>query len=680
MLLQKLAGRLPDKEVLYRWCAGLFGSFVAIFLGLGLLHPSNPLLFGESFIAASYTYLFKFKKPVQPQEVIMVYMDDESHRELNQPYHMGWDRAIHAKLLNKLTADGARAVAYDIIFSGPHPLNPAGDLEFAEAIKRNGKVILGAEFLIDSVTGGPTFSRAYDPLFDAAAAPLGIVQVYADKDLMVKRHLHAPPSSEEIEESSLSWETAKICGVPLTSNPAERYRERWINYYGPPETIPWISFHAALTAPPGFFSNRVVFVGAFLKTFYSGQRKDEYKTPYTKEGRFAPGVDIQATQFLNLLRGDWLERPSRKVENLAFALFGLLIGIFLIRRAPFSAIIWGAFFSAIALSMSVFFFLKLRIWFPWMIMAFVQVPAATIWSWGYNSLRLFIKNRLLEQSLSAYVSPARVKQLLKQPEILRPGAEKQVLSILFSDIENFTHISENMDSDQLAQMMNEYFENAVSRIHATEGTVVKFIGDSIFAVWNAPLPQQDHEKRAAKAGLLLSQAVESFIKSDGPKLKTRIGLHTGIANVGNFGSEKRFDYTAIGNSVNLASRMEGLNKFLGTTILATGDLQKATTDLFCWRYMGKFILKGFEKSVDVYELLGEKSAFNSADSEWIKDFEKGVSHFQKGDFYVARQFFQKTLEVKRNDGPSLFYLREIDELEKTGIPPNWRGEIEIKEK
>lgn len=681
LFFTKIQHKLPEKEVLYRWAAALFGSFIAIFLGLGMLHPSNPLLFGESFISASYTYLFKFKKPIRPEEVIMVYMDDESHRELNQPYHMGWDRAIHARLLNKMTADGVRAVAYDIIFSGPHPINPDGDAEFAEAIKRNGKVALGAEFLIDSITGGPTFSRAYDPFYDAAASPLGIVQVYADKDLMVKRHLHAPPTSEEIEESSLSWETAKICGVPITTNLAERHRERWVNYYGPPETIPWISFHAALTAPNGFFSNKIVFVGAFLKTYYSGQRKDEYKTPYTREGRFAPGVDIQATQFLNLIRGDWLERPPRVIENLLFMFFGLWIGIFLIRLSPFSAIVWGVILSAIAFLLSVLFFLKLHIWFPWMIMAFVQVPAATVWSWGYNSLRLFIKNRLLEQSLSAYVSPARVKQLLKQPEFLRPGAEKQVLSILFSDIENFTHISETMDSDELAQMMNAYFENAVSKIHETEGTVIKFIGDSIFAVWNAPLPQEDHAKRAAKAGLMLSEAVEAFMKSGNvPRLKTRIGLHTGVANVGNFGSEKRFDYTAIGESINLASRMEGLNKFLGTTILATADLQKAASDLFYWRYMGRFILKGFEKSVEVYELVGENGKVDIRASEWIKDFEKAVEHFQKRDFSTAQQLFQKVISLKGEDAPSLFYLKEISEIEKINLPPHWRGEIEIKEK
>lgn len=668
-------------EAAGRIFAMFFGSIFAVLLGIGMLHPANPLLIGEKLIHTSYDLLFRFKKPVRPTEVIMVYMDEESHRELSQPYDIGWDRAVHARLLNKLTDDGAKAVAYDIIFSGAHPKNPDGDYEFAKAIKRNGKVVLGAEFMIDSVTGGPTFSRAYDPLFDAAACPLGIVQVYADQDFMVRRHLHVPPSTEEIEQSSLSWETARIIGVPITKNPDERFKERWVNYYGPPETIPWISFHTALTAPAGYFSNKVVFVGAFLKTYYSGQRKDEYITPYAGKGRFAPGVDIQATQFLNLVRNDWLERPSKRLENLILIFFGFAIGIYLIRLRPFIAILSGAVISLIVVGVAVYLFLYHRVWFPWLVMAAVQVPAATLWSWGYNSFRLYIQNRLLEQSLSAYVSPARVKQLLKHPDILHPGAEKQVLSILFSDIENFTHFSEGMDSDELARVMNDYFENAVAKIHLTDGTVIKFIGDAIFAVWNAPLPQPDHAIRAARAGIMLSQAVDTYIKSGrGPKLRTRIGLHTGVANVGNFGSEKRFDYTAIGENINLASRMEGLNKHLGTTVLATADLRNETDARFVWRYLGRFRLKGFEKSVDVYELLGENNAENNPSEEWIQIFETAVKHFQSGNFDKAKSFFDSVLKIKPADPPSLFYLNEIDEFKSKPLPTGWNGEIEIKEK
>lgn len=676
-----ILSRLVPNELAGKIVAGLFGAICSIIFALGMLHPSNPLLIGERLVHLSYDLLFQFKPPITPAEVVMVYMDDESHRELNQPYHTAWDRAVHARLLNKLTDDGVKAVAYDIIFSGEHPKNPAGDIEFANAIKRNGKVVLGAEFRMDSATGSPTLSsRAYDPFFDAAACPCGIVQVYADQDFMVRRHLHAPPVKEEIEWSSLSWETAKLVGAPLTHSPQERYKERWINYYGPPGTIPFMPFYIALEAPRGTFSNKVVFIGAYIKTYYSGQRKDEYITPYTSRGTFAPGVDIQATQFLNLIRGDWIIRPSPGIEKLLFCVTGTILGLSLIQLRPFMAIITGSIISAVVIAISVYTFLNYRLWFAWVILAIVQVPVATIWSWGYNSFQLYIQNRLLEQSLSAYVSPARVKQLLKQPDILKPGAEKQPLSILFSDIENFTHISEGMDSDELARLMNDYFENAVAKIHETDGTVIKFIGDSIFAVWNAPLPQEDHQIRAARAGLLLSKTIESMTRSGkGPALRTRIGMHTGVANVGNFGSEKRFDYTAIGENINLASRMEGLNKYLGTTVLATGELVSATKNHFKWRYLGRFILKGFEKSVEVFELLGENSD-TEIPEDWLQTFDRALKSFQAGDFDTAENLFKKLLESRPQDGPTRFYLSEIAELKTRALSPAWKGEVELKEK
>src|SRR6266852_3730122 len=160
-----------------------------------------------------------------------------------------------------------------------------------------------------------------------------------------------------------------------------------------------------------------------------------------------------------------------------------------------------------------------------------------------------------------------------------------------------------MDSDQLARGMNQYFQNAVAGcIHPTDGTVVKYIGDAIFAFWNAPEAQPDHELRASRAALRFQKQEAQYL--NGQPLITRIGLHTGVANVGNFGSTERVDYTALGENINLASRMEGLNKHLGTDILITRETQEAASENITTRFAGHFRLKGFEKAVAVYELLG----------------------------------------------------------------------------
>jgi adenylate cyclase len=323
-------------------------------------------------------------------------------------------------------------------------------------------------------------------------------------------------------------------------------------------------------------------------------------------------------------------------------------------------------------------FFGYRIYAPWLIIVAVQIPIAALWAWGFNSFQLYVNNRLLEQSLSSYVSPARVKEVLQQPDKLKPGAEKTELSILFSDIAGFTSISEGMDSDELARIMNAYFEGAVSRIHETDGTVVKFIGDAIFAIWNAPLLQADHQYHAALAGLRLSGAVDEFIKSGGPELITRIGLHCGVANVGNFGSTKRFDYTAIGENINLASRMESLNKYLGTTVLGTGDIQSVVGDRLVWRYIGKFQLKGFDRAVAVFELVGEPNDAETSRA-WREAFARAFAAFLQRDFATAKSGFEKVVAMRGKDGPSNFYLKYMEEHPHPP-GPDWNGDIEMKEK
>jgi adenylate cyclase len=521
---------------------------------------------------------------------------------------------------------------------------------------------------------------AYKLFYRAAAKPVGLVNFMPDDDFIVRQHLHVSPDTNETRFSSISWETAALMGVPAAQNPLRRNEPRWMNYYGRPGSIPFISYSKALApeTPADIFSNKVVFVGARLATVFSGQRKDEYVTPYTKKGEFTGGVEVQATQFVNLMRADWLRRAPIEIESRIIVLAGIIFGFGLMFLRPFIALLAGALVAALFVLVARYCFLNYLVWFPWLIVVGVQIPMAAVWSWGFNSFRMYVQNRLLEQSLSAYVSPARVKEVLRKPDVLKPGADKQMLSILFSDIAGFTSISEGMDSDELARIMNNYFEGAVSRIHETDGTVIKFIGDAIFAIWNAPLEQHDHQLRAARGGLLLSRAVDTFIQTGGPKLITRIGLHAGVANVGNFGSAKRFDYTAIGENINLASRMEGLNKYTGTTVLATGDIQAAVGDKMLWRFIGKFKLKGFDKAVVVHELVDDPSKAE-ATKTWRDAFANAVAHFEKAQFAEAKAGFEQVIALRGSDGPSDFYLHYLEEHPHSP-GPNWHGEIEMKEK
>jgi adenylate cyclase len=445
--------------------------------------------------------------------------------------------------------------------------------------------------------------------------------------------------------------------------------------------LPNISFAHALDTngcPLGTFADKIVLVGANVRIKYSGERKDELRTPFTRGNDFAPAVDVQATQILNLLRGDWLSRPGHSVELIIIALAGFGFGLGLCKLRPLPAVGVATIGALAVFLLALFLFIRHRLWFPWVIIVAAQIPLALLWSIVFNSVRLYVQNRLYRQSLEMYLSPKLVQKFSGDRDLLKPGAKKQVVTALFSDIVGFSSVSEGLDSDGLAQFMNNYFESAVaSCIHATDGTVVKYMGDGIFAFWNAPDPQTDHEFRACRAALLFRELPVTHL--NGKPVFTRIGLHTGIANVGNFGSRFRVDYTAIGDTINLASRLESLNRHLGTRILISADTAKGIEGRLLTRFLGNFRVKGFEKTMGVSELIGQVEQ-EARLRPLHEAFEQGLKLFRQRDFSWAQAEFRRALEINPDDGPSQFYLKSITELDGLALPGDWAGETTFTEK
>lgn len=678
----------------------LLAACVGVALGLGDLRERYPgiaakspnlrrlvllleeLTPGQALIHLSYDLPFRWRPVVQPEEVVLVYLDDDSHKALGQPYDNSWDRGLYGQLLERLTAERARAVGFDIVFSTSNDRHPRGDEWFARALKANGKVILAADYQPSHEGEWMRVIRASDLLFDAAAG-YGLTTIAQDQDFVVRQHLHVPYEEGSDVHSSLSWQLARIAGAPSAQDPQQRSRERWVNYYGPPGTLPHISFQTALESnsycPPGFFTGKVVLVGGNVKSQYSGQRKDELRTPFTKLQEFVPGVDVQATLTLNLLRGDWLHRTSLTVEILILLLAGVGFGFGLSLFRPLVAVgfaLVGALSVGLLANAS---FQHARFWFPWMIIVGAQVPLALLWSVAFNSVQLYVQNRLYEQSLQMYLPSKLVRKFSGDKDLLKPGAHKQVLTLLFSDIADFTTLSEGMDPDELARLMNAYFQAVVGNcIHRTDGTVGKFIGDGIFAFWNAPDQQPDHAARACEAGLRFKELNGQAI--DGHHLRTRIGLHTGVVNVGNFGSADRVDYTALGENVNLASRLEGLNKFLGTECLLSAQTKAELGDRLVTRALGSFRLKGFESLVEAHELVGWPDQ-EPQTRPWREAFAQALRNYEQRNLEFAAIGFRQVLQLRPNDGPAQFYLKQIAERAQENLPAEtWTSYTVFKEK
>lgn len=664
------------------WKGGAAGTLLSVGLGLFLL--LSRFSWGQDLVHASYDMLFRSRPLYIPQDLVLIYMDEVSHQDLEQRYDRPWNRDLYARLLDRLTLEKARAVAFDILFTDANTDHLDGDEHFAKAIAANGKVVLGAEYRLQP-DGEMKLLTALQQFKDVAAAYDGFVQLKPDQDFLVRKSMHYPPERVDgiligDSYSSMPWELAALVGSEFARNPSNRFVETWLNYYGPPGALPNFSFVDALNTnrcPIGTFSNKIVFVGANIKSVFSGERKDELRTPYHAES-FGPAMDVQATQALNLIRNDWIVRLKPRIEIAAVIVAGLLFGFGLPAARPIFAVVIAAGGMLLIAFTARFLFNHDRIWTPWLIIVAAQIPIALLWSVVFNSVQLYVQNRLFQQSLSMYLSPKLVKKFSSDKDLLKVGAKKQMLTILFTDIANFTSISENVEGDQLATHMNQYFQSAVSNcIHFTDGTIVKYIGDAIFAFWNAPDGQIDHAMRGCEAALRFRDQPPQYI--NGQLLVTRIGLHTGEANVGNFGSTSRVDYTAIGENINLASRMEGLNKHLGTEVLITGSAHEGIAGRLVTRFLGTFQLKGFEKAVPVFELAGQLDQLEKL-RPLHEAFAGAVELFQQKKLSETEAAFRRILETYPKDGPTKFYLKFLTELQEHPLPEDWNGEIELKEK
>jgi len=222
----------------------------------------------------------------------------------------------------------------------------------------------------------------------------------------------------------------------------------------------------------------------------------------------------------------------------------------------------------------------------------------------------------LRSAFSLYVSPDMVPKLQQEGGALKLGGEKMWLTAIFTDIADFTSISEDMPAERTSEMLNAYFTEVMEVVFKNQGTLLKFIGDAIFAIWGAPIKIQNHAELALQTALAIQREVEKFNASQRfPALKTRVGVHTGPMLVGNLGSSRRFDYTAIGDSVNLASRIEGLNKYFGTTILFSEATRKDAGGFAGAVSIASVRVKGRKEAVQLYTMFDPPLPADSL-AEW----------------------------------------------------------------
>lgn len=657
------------------WQRGWLRGLAISFLVFWIIAPVSFLPLGEFLENRALDFAYQWRSP-QPAvtDILVVGIDEASFQELRRAWP--WPRSWHARLIRRLQAAGARLIAFDVVFA--EPTSPSEDEALATALREAGNVVLAKTI---EVVSDPRFRRQILisplPSLATAAPAVGLAMVTPDPDGVVRR-FHARLAGHE----TLAAVLARLLrpDLPISA-------EGLINYAGPARSLDCVSYYQVIDPdhplPAARIQGKIVLVGRVLEASVAPQgQADMFYTPYFPlTGQPMAGVEIQGHILHTLLTGTAGQNLPARGRVLLSAALLLLAGPVFARLSPLSGL--GILLVAVAClgSLSLYLF-----WQHHWVLPPVLLSLGLTACYGGNALCHYLlaarEKRWLRQAFSRYVSSSLVEMITAQPERLRLGGDKVEVTVMFADLAGFTTISEGLSPEKLIHLLNEYFTAMTEIILAHQGTVDKYIGDAIMAFWGAPLPVVKPATLACQAALAMHRELEflqrRFQQHGLPPVEARIGLHTGPAIVGNVGSKERFNYTVMGDTVNLASRLEGVNKIYGTHILLSDSTFNQVQDEFLCRELDSVRVKGRQQPVAIYELLGDKTV--RAQYPWLAPFAAGLAAYRQGQWNKAAARFQEVLTQHPGDPPTLCFLQRLATYQQQPPPPDWQGVYSLETK
>jgi adenylate cyclase len=458
--------------------------------------------------------------------------------------------------------------------------------------------------------------------------------------------------------------------------------ERYLNFYGPPGTIPNIPFNRVLSDDPGQvpdLAGKVVFVG--LSDLYDPGQPDRFYTVFTnQDGVDLSGVEIAATGFANLLTGSNLV-PAGPIETvLILLLAGILLGAgaYLLRASlaiPLALLLAGGY---VVVAQQVFN--SEGIWLPLALPVLVQLPLALFGGLLAQYLTEANARRKLKAVFGQYVPPEIVEEMSRNPDRnFSVDGESRELSVLFCDIRSFTTISESLAADELKKLLNHFFTPMTRIIFEKRGTIDKYVGDMIMAFWGAPVHDPGHRQQAVEAALSMLEQLEQmqpeFAGRGWPAVNIGVGINTGMMNVGDMGSEYRRAYTVIGDAVNLGSRLEGLTKYYGVRLIVSETTAAGLTNILL-RCLDRVKVKGKNEAVTIYEPVGLASRASGELASEILESNAALQYYFEADWERARNAFRRLHEAMPQHKFYSLYLERIDALHSRGMAADWDGIFE----
>ncbi|HEX2714258.1 MAG TPA: adenylate/guanylate cyclase domain-containing protein, partial [Candidatus Acidoferrales bacterium] len=519
-----------------------------------------------------------------------------------------------------------------------------------------GLLPLGAEANIDILTDALRGERAATGFFNISPDPDGVVRrallalpygrsqnleewnFYASMDIQAVRAFLGQPN----EEAVLRFGPTGVVSVEFGSAlhvPTDPLSRVLINYRGPVRTYPYKSIADVVNRnfPPGTFRGKIVLAGASATGI-----GDLRTTPYG--GVDFPGVEIHANIIDNILNRDFFVRGAKQVTlDLALILLlGVPLGLWLALTPP--RWMWFGLALLVPLIGGVYVAFLKNWWLNLSIPAFTLIANVCLVAL-YRALIEEKEKRKVRGAFQQYVSPEVIRRLLKSPELVVP--RKTPITIMFSDIRGFTTLSEQLDAQVLAQLLNRYLTEMTRIVFDQQGTLDKYIGDAVMAFWGAPQEDPQQAEKACHTALQMMRCLGDQQKhwkvNGGPPLDIGIGINTGVASVGNMGSKLRYGYTAMGDAVNLAARLEGLNKEYRTHIIAGESTYGAARRAgFVFRELDLIRVKGKLQPVTIYELVILGDSVNEH-AERLAMFAQGRACYQQRRWREAQEIFDRLL-------------------------------------
>lgn len=599
--------------------------------------------------------LYSEKLPIS--DIVIIAIDDKSLQEIGR---WPWDRSVHAQMLDKIK-NSARVVAFDISFFEPS----ADDSKFERAINQTENVTLVVEYTQFSLRDDRLYGEEIlGPVFNANYY-VGFANIFTDMDGVVRSF---PPYIEGVENyNSLDVAVVKAYlgqDVNLGDKPI------LINYIGPPDSFPYYSYSDIINGEvdPAVFAGKIVLIGATAPDL-----RDTHLTPFSNIEM--PGVEVHANAIQTILTGNFIRyQDSGSVITLIFIL-AIITGLILYRFRLIIATGLVLVLAIIYVIAAIFIFdsgLILNIVYP--ILTFIIVYVANVGIFYMTESR---QRKLVTNVFGKYVSKEVADEILKKTtsEKLSLKGEKREITIMFSDIRGFTSISEKLSPEELVDFLNKYLSAMTDIVMQHRGVVDKYIGDAIMAFWGAPLKEENHATLACQAAVNMIKKLKEL---NIPDLAIGIGINTGEAVVGNMGSAQRVNYTVIGDAVNAASRLEGLNKEYHTSIIIGESTYQKVKDEFMCRELDFIKVKGKEHPIRIYELIGKKGEVDDKILKLIEHFHSGLDYYRKKKWMYAIAEFRLALKVQ-HDYPSHIFIERCHLLQKR-TPRDWDGVFTWKTK